>query len=157
MAMGNTMAAASVKDTTALTGSYDFGQFTLGGAYQKEASIGNVSGQDVDKYTLGAAMKAGTNGTVKAQYTVAGKIGNLTGSDANQIAVGYDYAYDKATTLYVAYAATKNGLNSSYSAYNWGHGDNGTGTATFAGPTGDKTASAVSVGLVYKFDAAIAR
>ena len=153
----STAAAATVKEASALTGSYNFGLFTLGGAYQKESSVGNVSGQDVDKWTLGGSMKVGSNGSIKTQYTSAGKIGSTSGTDATQLAVGYDYDYDKSTTLYIAYAETKNSASATYSAYNWGHGDHGTGTANFAGPVADKTASAVSVGLMYKFDASIAR
>jgi len=132
---------------TAITGSYDFGAFNLGGGWQRETAIGNVSGADRDKYTLGASAKVGGSGTVKAQYTVANDLDNTSNTGASQWAVGYDYAWDKNTTLYVAYASTDNDAGASYTSYDWGHGDQGV-PALVAG----NSPSAISLGVVYKFD-----
>jgi predicted porin len=131
---------------TAVTASYDFGAFNVGGGWQRETGIGNVSGADRNKYTLGAAAKVGGSGTVKAQYARAGDLNGNADSGANQWAVGYDYAWDKNTTLYAAYARTNNDAGAAYSAYDWGHGDHGVPAITAGNP------HAFSLGIVYKFD-----
>lgn len=132
---------------TAITASYDAGAFSVGGGWQRETDIGGVSNADRDKYTLGAALKVGGSGTVKAQYTVADDLDNTSGTSASQWALGYDHAWDKSTTLYVAYASTDNDAGARYTAYNYGHGDDGVpGLAAGSNPT------AISVGVVYKFD-----
>lgn len=133
---------------TAITASYDLGAFNVGGGWQNETDIGGVSGADRNKYTLGAAAKVGSNGTVKAQYVRAGEMDNTPNTSASQWAVGYDHAWDKNTTLYVAYAKTNNGTASAFSAYNYGHGDQGAPAIV-----NGNDPSAISVGIVYKFDA----
>ena len=143
---GNGTGSSDTK-VTALTASYDAGAFSVGGGWQRETGIGGVSNADRDKYTLGAAVKVGSSGTVKAQYAKAGDLDNTSNTSADQWAVGYDHAWDKNTTLYVAYASTDNDAGASYTSYNYGHGDNGvSGLASGSGP------SAISVGVVYKFD-----
>lgn len=132
----------------ALTASYDVGSFNVGAGWQRESDIGGTAGDDRNKYTLGAAFKVGGAGTVKVQYANAGDLGNLPNSGASQWAVGYDYAWDKNTTLYVAYAETKNDAGAAFSAYNWGHGDQGVNPIVAGNDP-----SAISVGVVYKFDA----
>ncbi|HEB78622.1 MAG TPA: porin [Methylothermaceae bacterium] len=126
----------------AVTASYDFGNWNLGGGYQSESDIGGTSGYDSRSYTLGAALTLGS-GTLKAQYVLFD--GNQADSDANQIAVGYDYPFDKATIFYIAYAATSNDANGGFTANNYGHGK----AVTVA--NGDDPSS-LSVGVVYKFD-----
>ena len=126
----------------AIIASYDFGGWNVGGGYQSESDIGGSSGNDRSSYTLGAAFNVGP-GTLKAQYTLSDS--NQPDADANQIAVGYDYAYDKATTLYVAYAATSNDANANFTANNYGHGK----AVTVAN---GNDPSSISVGVVYKFD-----
>lgn len=144
---GNGGGTLSDSKATAITASYDFGAFNLGGGWQRETGIGGASNKDRNKYTLGAAAKVGSSGTVKAQYARAGDLSGTSNTNASQWAVGYDHAWDKNTTLYVAYARTNNGAGASYSAYDWGHGDQGVpGIA----PGGDP--SVISVGIVYKFD-----
>lgn len=142
---GSGVAGTPDHKTDAITASYDFGAFNLGGGWQRETAIGGVSNADRNKYTLGAAVKAGSSGTVKAQYANAGNLNGTPSSGAKQLAVGYDHAWDKSTTLYVAYAKTRNDTGASYSAFDWGHGDQG--VPAIAG-----SPSAISVGVVYKFD-----
>jgi predicted porin len=134
----------------AVTGSYDFGAFNIGAGWQRETGIGALSGADRNKYTLGAGVKAGSNGMVKAQYARAGDVNGIANSDAKQWAVGYDHAWDKNTTLYVAYAKTRNGAAAAYTSYDYGHGDQGVPTLV-AG----NSPSALSIGVVYKFDLGI--
>lgn len=131
----------------AITASYDAGAFSVGGGWQRETSIGGVSNADRDKYTLGASVKTGGGGTVKAQYTKAGDMDNTSNTSADQWAVGYDHAWDKNTTLYIAYAKTNNDGGVSYTSYNYGHGDHGVpALASGSSP------AAISFGVVYKFD-----
>jgi predicted porin len=129
---------------TAVTASYDLGQFSVGGGLQNESDIGGVSGADRSSYTLGASMKLGANGTLKAQYAISNF--DADNMDSTQLAVGYDHALNPYTTVYVAYAKVDNDDLAAVSANNWGHGDN-------VGAAGDP--SALSVGLVVKFDAGL--
>lgn len=143
---GNGTGSSDTK-AAAITASYDAGAFSVGGGWQRETNIGGMSNADRDKYTLGAAVKVGSSGTVKAQYTKADDLDNTSNTSAEQWAVGYDHAWDKNTTLYVAYASTDNDAGANYTSYNYGHGDEGVpGLALGSNP------SAISVGVVYKFD-----
>ena len=143
---GNGTGSSDTK-VAAITASYDAGTFSVGGGWQRETNIGGVSNADRDKYTLGASVKVGGSGTVKAQYAKADDLENTSNTSADQWAVGYDYAWDKNTTLYVAYASTDNDAGASYTSYDYGHGDDGvTGLALGSNP------SAISIGVVYKFD-----
>ena len=146
---GANVVVANRNDTkvNAITGSYDFGAFNLGGGWQRETDIGGVSNADRDKYTLGAAAKVGAAGTVKVQYASAGDLDNAVNSGSKQWAVGYDHAWDKNATLYIAYAKTKNDTGAAYSAVNYGHGDNGV-----PGIVAGRDPSSISIGLVYKFN-----
>lgn len=143
---GNGSGSADTK-VAAMTASYDAGAFSVGGGWQRETGIGGIPNADRDKYTLGATVKLGSSGTVKAQYTKADDLDNTSNTSADQWALGYDYAWDKNTTLYVAYASTDNDAGARYTSYNYGHGDQGVpGLASGSQP------SAISVGVVYKFD-----
>lgn len=132
---------------TAVTASYDFGLFSIGGGAQHETDVGGVAGASRNEATLGAAIKVGANSAVKLQYARAGNLGSTANTGAKQVATGYDYAWNKETTLYVAYATTKNNSAASFQSYDWGHGNQGV-PAVAAG----KNTSAFSVGMVYKFD-----
>ncbi len=133
---------------TAVTASYDFGKFSVGGGVQNETNMGGVSGADRSSYTLGASMKVGAKGTLKAQ--IANSSADGADNDASQIAIGYDHSLNKYATVYVAYAATTNEDTATFTANNWGHGD----TVT---PVAGDDPNAVSVGVVVKFDAGLSR
>jgi predicted porin len=142
-------AGANDHKVTAITGSYDFGQFNVGGAWQSETDAAGVAGDDVTKYTVGAGFKVSDKVSIKAQYAHADDYDSTPNSGASQVAVGIDYALDKHTTLYAAYSSTDNdAATGGYSAYNWGHGDQG--VPAIAG-----SPKAFSVGVVYKFDAQV--
>lgn len=143
---GNGTGSSDTK-VAALTASYDAGAFSVGGGWQRETNIGGISNADRDKYTLGAAVKLGGSGTVKAQYTKADDLDNTSNTSASQWAVGYDYAWDKSTTLYAAYASTDNDAGASYTSYDYGHGDQGVPALALG-----SSPSVISVGVVYKFD-----
>ncbi|MDH3637103.1 MAG: porin [Gammaproteobacteria bacterium] len=133
-------------EAAALTGSYNFGMFTIGAGYQDESDIGGIRGNDRDGFTVGASVAIG-NGTIKGQVTQTNGDGSET--DATQWAVGYDHNIGKNTTVYIAYAKTDNDANTSFSANNYGHGDD-----FGAGVPGDDP-DVISVGLVYSFRARV--
>jgi len=132
----------------AVTGSYAFadGAYSIGGGYQSESDVGGVSGVDTDSYTVGGSAGIGQKGTLKAQFTQFN--GDGSDADAWQVAVGYDHAIAKNTTAYIAYASTDNDDNVAFTANNYGHGDAVT-------PLAGDDPSVISLGLVYKFNAAI--
>jgi len=130
----------------AITGSYEFGRFTVGGGWQNESDMGGAAGNDRDSYTLGASAKVGTSGTVKAQ--VAHSDGDASNSDATQWAVGYNHALNKYVTVYGAYTATDNDSAAAFSANNYGKGDAVT-------PLAGDDPGVISLGLVVTFDAQV--
>ncbi len=130
----------------ALTGSYSAGNFSVGGGYQDESDIGGVSGNDRDGFTIGASFNIG-NGALKGQYTKTSGTGSE--SDADQFAIGYDHHINDSATVYIAYAKTKNDDTVTFSANDYGHGDNVGAGAPGADP------NAVSLGFVYKFKARV--
>ena len=133
------------QDATAVTASYSFGNVTVGGGFQSESDIGGTAGNDADSVTVGATWKMG-KGTFKVQFTSLDS--DTVNGDAEQLAVGYDYSVGKNTTVYVAYATTDNDPAASFSATNYGHGDN---VVVAAG----QDPSSVSIGVVYKFKARV--
>ena len=137
----------SNQKASAITASYTAGIFSIGAGAQHETDIGGVSGANRNETTLGASVKAGGSGTVKLQFARAGDLDGTPDSGTTQWALGYDHAWDKQTTFYVAYAKTRNDAGATYSAYDWGHGDQGV-PAIVAG----KSPTAISLGVVYKFD-----
>lgn len=149
--VGNGTGSPDTK-ASAVTASFDTTAFNVGAGVQRETDIGGAAGADRTKYTLGAAFKLGGVGVIKAQYARAGKLSGTSNSAANQWAIGFDYAWDKNTTLYAAYAQTKNNAAARYTSYDYGHGDQGVpGLGLGSNP------KALSAGLVYKFDVALLR
>lgn len=144
---GNFGPAAEDQTAFAITGSYGIGPFTIGGGYQSESDIGGTSGNDRDSYTIGGSYNFGNRTMLKAQYTKSDA--DAVNADADMTAMGIDYALDKSTTLYVAYATTSNDPAAAFTANNYGHGQ-----AVIPAAAGQDPAS-FSVGVVYKFDAKI--
>lgn len=134
-----------VKDhkALALTGSYSTDRFSVGGGYQRESDAGGVNGADADSFTIGGAINAGTKGMFKAQFTFFD--GDAPDSDANQLAVGYDYSASDSATLYLAFAAVDNDPNAAFMANNYGHGD-------AVVPLAGNDPWVISLGFVYKFN-----
>lgn len=127
----------------ALTGSYQFDRFNIGGGWQTEKNIAGVDGVDRDSFTVGGAMDIGVNGRIKTQYTLSS--GDGSNSDASQWAIGYDHQINKYLGAYVAYARTTNDSGTQFTANNYGHGD------AITPALGDNV-GAISIGLVVKFD-----
>ncbi len=147
-ALATIKTAAEDWSVNALTASYDFGKFTVGGGLQTESNMAGVSGADRSSYTLGASMKVGGNSTLKAQ--IANSSADGVDNDASQLAIGYDHSLNKYATVYVAYAATTNEANATFTANNWGHGDAVT-------PVAGDDPNVLSVGLVVNFDVGLSR
>lgn len=133
-----------VEDHTAfaVTGSFSVGNFSIGGGYQNESDIDGISGNDSDSFTIGGTMSLGGKGMLKAQFTQFN--GDAEDSDANQIALGYDYSIADNMTIYAAYARTSNDPNVAFTSNNYGHGDAIT-------PLPGNDPSVFSIGFVYKF------
>lgn len=132
-------------DAVRVGASYDFGMAKVNAFYanQDRNTVG-TSIKGVNIYGLGAGVKVGAAGTVKAQYFIADEINNGN-NGASVMALGYDHKMSKNTTAYVAYAATNNDANGTYGvSTGGGHGEV---LATAAG----KDPSAISVGLIHKF------
>ncbi|NQZ21863.1 MAG: porin [Colwellia sp.] len=128
---------------SAVTLGYYFSRFSIGGGFQTETDIGGIPGNDRDSVTFGASMKVSDNGTIKVQFAVSD--GELNESEASQIAFGYDYAFDSKTTLYIAYAQMDNDDTMNFSVNGKGHGDK-------IVPMMGQDPSAISLGLIHKFD-----
>jgi len=141
----STVGSASYKAlaATRFGAGYDFGMVKVQGFYgnQNVATAADKVSRDV--YGIGAGVKVGAAGTIKAQYAVAGKYNSLD-NGADLMAVGYDHAMSKNTTAYVAYAAANNASAASYTMNGAGHG---VGSTVNAG----KDPSAFSVGIQHKF------
>lgn len=126
----------------ALTGSFDFGAMNIGGGWQRETSMGDIDGNDRNSYTLGAAFKAGDSTTIKAQ--VSQSDAKFSDSDATQWAIGLDYQWNPALTLYVAFASVSNDDSVAFMANNYGKGD-------AVEPAPGDNPNAFSLGIVYRF------
>jgi predicted porin len=137
-------------EALAVTGSVERDWLNVGGGFQHEKNIGGRPGADRSQATIGAAVKLGAYGILKTQYAWSGELTGVPRSGAHQIAASADYNAGATTIVYVAYARTSNAAQTAYSAYDFGHGDQG------VPPVLDgKSANVFSVGLVYKFNVAI--
>jgi len=120
------------------------GPVTLAALYQQVNSIGGVVGADRSAYGLGVAFKFLGSNTVKAQYYVADTADNAapgTENGANQLSVGYDFAFSKSTLVYVTYTKLTNDANTAA----WSIGGNGHGEA-YASTVNGGEASGLSFG-----------
>jgi predicted porin len=145
-----TSAAAATADknmsAVRLGASYDFGMVNVKGFY---ANQDNLVAQDSVKarniYGIGAGVKVGAAGTVKAQIGMAEKLSGVADSGATLYAVGYDHAMSKNTTAYAAYSMVDNQAEATFSAV--GGGGHSGATSVNKG----KDPSAISVGIIHKF------
>jgi predicted porin len=139
--------ATADKNMTAMRAgaSYDFGSVKAMAFYANQDML---AAQDVvkarDVYGVGASMKVGAAGTIKAQYGIAAKYNNVD-NGADMIAIGYDHAMSKNTTVYAAYATVNNQEFGTYSVVGGG------GHAGASSVNAGKDPSAMSVGLIHKF------
>lgn len=126
--------------TTVIGGSFGpFGGVKINALYQ------TVDTDTADTSTMGAgvAWKFGDN-TLKAQYYTFESDDTPAADNATMLAIGFDHAFSKAFTGYIAYATTDNEAAASRSMSGGGHGDD-VGSIAGEDPNG------VSVGMVFKF------
>lgn len=120
------------------------GPVTLAALYQQANGIGGTVGADRSAYGVGVAFKFLGSNTVKAQYYVADTADNAapgTENGANQLSVGYDFAFSKSTLVYVTYTKLTNDANTTA----WSIGGNGHGEA-YASTVAGGEASGLSFG-----------
>ncbi|MGK0442766.1 MAG: putative porin [Pseudohongiellaceae bacterium] len=127
----------------AITVGYYFDHFSVGGGYQTESDVAGITGRDRDSFTLGGSIKLSDKTTFKVQYAMTD--GNGVDSDAKLFAIGLDYALYENTLIYAAYSQVSNDDNVNFSVNGKGHGDK---VVPLLG--GDP--SALSLGIVFKFD-----
>lgn len=130
--------------TTAITGSYDLKVAKVVGGYQTVSNY-NGGNKNQSSWTFGTAFPMGT-ATLKAQYMSL--TDDAISANATGYALGVDYAVTKGATAYIAYSATNNDTNAKVPADSWGHGN-------LNSPTAGNSPTALSVGLVYKFNAKV--
>jgi predicted porin len=113
---------------------------------------------------LGGQIKVSEDGTVNLQYAkaqaikltsniAAATVTSLAHEDktgASLIAVGYDHALSKNTTIYAAYAKVSNGNYSQFSATGYAHGGVGA-PGTSGTPATAQSPSALSLGMIRNF------
>ena len=104
-----TSATAYDENTIAnLAASFKVGPARIVGFYQQAKANGNVVDTDADTYGIGAAFTFG-NETIKAQYYNVTKSQTArTDVSSSVYALGYDHAFSKTLTGYVAVAAASN-------------------------------------------------
>ena len=127
----------------AVTVGYTHGRYTIGGGFQLENDIAGLTDNDRETFNVGASLKVGKNGKIKAQF--ASSTSDQSESDASQFAVGYDYNLAKNTVIYVAYALMDNEDNVRFSVNGKGHGDK-------VVPAYGVDPSVFSIGIVYQFN-----
>jgi predicted porin len=152
-------AAKDAKITvTSLAGGYDFGmakvraQLVSSTANDKSTTVAGVDAKQT-VMTVGGAIKVSEDGTVNLQYAKAAKL-KLGGTDvadtgASLIAVGYDQALSKNTTVYVAFAKVSNDKKSQFTATGYAHG--GVGAPGYDTAGAACSPSALSLGLIRNF------
>lgn len=114
-------------------GSYDFGDFKLGGMFQTfrsnlpaalfEPVSTSTAGLDTRFWMLGVSVPVGP-GTIAASYSDA-KDTNVANSDAHMYAVGYIYRLSKQTSIYTDVSRISNGAQSFYGVHDASNTDTG--------------------------------
>lgn len=125
--------------------SFQAGPARIVGYYQQNNAAGNVDGTDNTTYGLGVAFKFG-NETVKAQYySLTNSSLAFADRSSSVYAIGFDHAFSKTFTGYVAVAVADNDLGNTVSMTGGGgHGDN---VAVGSGESN----SGLSLGIIYNF------
>lgn len=138
---------AAAYGKTASTGTVDWTRFNIGGSYnlgfmtamfqviRSETSGGSADGRGLNNFLLGANIKAGAQGTFKVSYVKAdgdGKTAAEKARDATQLALGYQHALSKRTSLYGHYSRVSNKSGASFTA----SGSGPAGHAAGKGSTG---------------------
>lgn len=147
-----------------LSASFKFGAARIVGFYQQAKNVLNtnfasptvgtfVDGLDKDTYGIGASFTFGGTETIKAQYyNVTNKAPGKTDINSQVYALGYDHAFSKTFTGYLAVAASSNDSSTATSAGGnnvsmSGGGGHGDAVPVAAG----QSQSGLSLGIIYNF------
>lgn len=130
--VGYLMSGVDEEKWTNLAAGFDVGPATIKAFYQQHDNVAMAGTTDKTTMGIGAAVKLGDKHKVKAQFYQIedDSTNNANDGEASLIALGYDYAFSKTFTGYVAYAQSSNDTNKAYSMAGGGHGD---APNTFAG------------------------
>jgi predicted porin len=138
-----------------VAGGYGFGAAKLRAQYVQSKADSAAAGAEVKQTVIvvGGQFKLSEEDTISAQIAKAGEISiggtSAANSGATLLAVGYDHAMTKDTTVYVAFSKVSNGDNAQFSGTDYGHG--GIGAPGFDASGKAASPSALSVGLTRNF------
>jgi len=148
-----TVGAAYEKHSTAtddeetgvrVVGRFTFGPAAIGAFIEKLTDLSGVAGTDRQNIGLTGWYKFG-NSTVRAQFFQADELDNAADTGGKLIALGFDHALSKTTTLYAIYAVADNDPASTFKVS--GAGSHGDSLAAVAG----MEQTGMSAGLQVKF------
>jgi predicted porin len=139
---------------TSLAGGYDFGVAKVRAQWLQSKADAAAAGAEVKQTVIavGGQFKLSEDDSISAQFAKAGDISIGTTqakTGATLLAVGYDHAMSKNTTVYAAYAKVSNNDNAQFSATGYGHGGVGAPGVDASGKAASP--SALSVGLIRNF------
>ena len=139
---------------TSLAGGYDFGIAKVRAQWLQSKADKAAAGAEVKQTVIavGGQFKLGEDDSISVQFAKAGNISIGTtqaNSGATLLAVGFDHAMSKNTTVYAAYAKVSNKDNAQFSATGYGHGGVGAPGVDASGKAASP--SALSVGLIRNF------
>lgn len=98
---------------TALGAKYNFGSFTLHGAYAvSKTDTAGVYSVDARDYMMGATVPFGIDSLMASYIKRNDRL--AVSRDADQIAIGYNHMLSKRTTIYAAYARINNKNGAAY-------------------------------------------
>ena len=123
-----------------LVAAYQLDALKLTALYQAAEGVGYVD-QDADAYGIGAAFNMGGGNTIKGQYYML----DADGDEASTLAIGFDHAMSKQTSVYAAYALSDN--DTGLTVTPWG----GTGHDNLSAGADGEDADVFSVGVIHKF------
>lgn len=139
-ATGTKVGGTFATDTITVNAIYEMISSKVG-APSVESKLNNI-------YVAGV-LKVGAAGAAKLAVTKSSnvKVAGVTqpSSGATQLALGYDHALTKNTTVFGLYTAINNGTNSAYGFTSGGSTGVTPAGATLAGPAGDLSAFAVGI------------
>lgn len=129
-----------------LAGSYDFGMGAVSAQYVKaKTSVGSVDTNTASVVNVGLKYNVSDANTAKVQFSKAGKSTSVATDGASMLAVGFDHALTKKTSLYVVYAKVSNDAGGTYTMDGWGHQSRTGGLVAGEDPSG------FGVGLTHNF------
>jgi predicted porin len=138
-----------------LAGGFEAGAAKLRAQYVQSKADSAAAGAEVKQTVIvvGGQFKLNAADSISAQIAKAGDISiggsSAAKSGATLLAVGYDHALSKNTTVYVAYAKVSNNDNAQFSGTGYGHG--GVGAPGFDTSGKAASPSSLSVGLTRDF------